>query len=166
MCIVRRILLATRTSVWLSAWVLSCGAANCSPSTSSTTQIDHELSKSAKVRDTSGQSDSNAINRLVGKPASGYAGNLGTHRVLVKLALDNAWKMARPPKRRVSVTGRFTLNKEGKVVAYEVLQSSSDKKIDKRVLDTVMSAQFPPLPDWYTGPGVPYKFTLSGEPQD
>lgn len=54
-----------------------------------------------------------------------------------------------------------TLNKEGKVVNTEVVESSGSERADHDALETINSIEFSALPDWYKGEHLTCKLNLA-----
>jgi len=52
------------------------------------------------------------------------------------------------------------------VVAHRFEKSSGDKKFDALVITTVTSAELPPLPLWFQGQTLKFKFKFSGKKPD
>jgi TonB family protein len=84
-------------------------------------------------------------------------GSIAPYRKQMLELIAQNWHPRRPTDLLVSLT----IAHDGTLLAYEILQSSGNRKMDHQALEALQSTEFQPLPDWYKGEQLQFKVELS-----
>lgn len=91
-------------------------------------------------------------------------GNIAPYRSEIIKKINENWRAVAKPKTPSTIdstpTVMVVIAKDGALLSIELLESSGNKKTDRRAMDAIESTDFPPLPEWFTGESVKFKIHL------
>jgi TonB family protein len=84
-------------------------------------------------------------------------GNIAPYRKDMLIRIAQNWH---PKRKNESIVILVTIDRDGKLLSDEVLESSGNKKSDKEALAAIEATEFAGLPDWYKGEQLQFKINL------
>lgn len=93
-----------------------------------------------------------------GAPFPHVMGNIAPYRKDLLLRISEHWTASSANENIVVL---ITLDKDGKLLAVDVLESSGKKRFDEKALAAIKTTIFPRLPDWYKGSQLVFKIDMA-----
>jgi TonB family protein len=85
-------------------------------------------------------------------------GNIGPYRKNLLHRIGQNWH---PTDLSGNITLLITLDRDGNLLASEVLESSGSRRLDKQAIVAVKNTEFAPLPEWFKGNHLQFRVELT-----